>query len=218
MSDTVETPGDGETLTDDPTRLTLVSSERVFEGKVWDLRRDVVEYGDSEITREYVDHPGAVAILALDDDDNVLLIKQYRHPIAARDWELPAGLLDVDGEEPLVAAQRELGEEADLEAADWTLLSEFFTSPGGSNETIRVFLARGLTAKAAFDRFDEEADLVVRWVPLDDVVHAVLTRSVTNSILGYAALAASAARAAGWSTLGDPRGPWPWHPKLHTIE
>jgi 8-oxo-dGTP pyrophosphatase MutT (NUDIX family) len=203
-------------LTDDPARQRIVSSERVFEGKVWDLRRDDFRYGDSTITREYVDHPGAVAILALDDAGQVLLIKQYRHPIAARDWELPAGLLDVDGEAPLVGAQRELGEEADVEATEWHLLSEFFTSPGGSNETIRVFLARGLSAKDAFDRFDEEADLEVRWVPLDDVVDAVLRRRLTNSILGYAVLAASAARAAGWTTLGDPSSPWPWHPASRT--
>ena len=206
------TGGSAAPLTDDRADQHIVSSERVFEGKVWDLRRDDFRYGDSTITREYVDHPGAVAILALDDDGRVLLIKQYRHPIAARDWELPAGLLDVDGEAPLVGAQRELGEEADLEAAEWHLLSEFFTSPGGSNESIRVFLARGLSAKDAFARFDEEADLEVRWVPLDDIVDAVLHRNVTNSILGYAVLAAAAARSVGWSTLGDPSAPWPWHP------
>ena len=201
-------------LVDEATPETIVSSDVVFEGHIWNLRRDTFEYGDQQITREYVDHPGAVAILALDDAGKVLLIKQYRHPIAARDWELPAGLLDVDGESPLLGAQRELAEEADLEATDWALLSEFFTSPGGSNETIRVFLARGLSATAtAFDRFDEEAELETRWVDLDDIVDAVLDRSVTNSILGIAALAASAARARDWSTLGDPNAPWPWHPK-----
>ena len=203
-------------LADDPTTMPVVSSDRVFEGKVWDLRRDVVRYGDGEITREYVDHTGAVAILALDEEDRVLLIKQYRHPIASRDWELPAGLLDVDGESPLVSAQRELAEEADIEATDWRLLCEFFTSPGGSNETIRVFLARGLTATDPFDRFAEEADLEVRWAPLADVVDAVLQRSVSNSILGYAALAAAASKARGWSTLGDPEEPWDRHPKLRS--
>ena len=202
-------------LRDDPTDETVLSSETVFEGKIWDVKRDVVQYGDAEMTREYLDHPGAVAILALDDDDNALLIKQYRHPIAARDWELPAGILDVRGESPVDAARRELGEETDLEASTWHLLSEFFTSPGGSNETLRVYLARGITATATpFDRFDEEAELETRWVPLDDVVQAVLERRVTNSILTIAVLAASVSRSRGWSTLGDPEQGWPWHPRL----
>ena len=202
-------------LHDEPTPETVISSERVFEGRVWDLRRDEFEYRGSRITREYVDHPGAVAILALDDAGRVLLIKQYRHPIAARDWELPAGLLDIDGEPPVAAAKRELAEEADLEATDWGLLVEFFTTPGGSNESIRVFLARGLSATAEpFDRFDEEAEMETRWVDLDVIVDAVLGRSVTNSILSIAALAAAAARAKGWATLGDPDEAWPWHPKL----
>lgn len=202
-----------EALADDPTPQTILSSDVLFDGAVWDIRRDHFEYSGSSITREYVDHPGAVAILALDENDRVLLIKQYRHPIAARDWELPAGLLDEEGEAPVAAAMRELAEEADLEATDWSLLAEFFTSPGGSNETIRVFLARGLTATTPFARFDEEADLETRWVPLDDIVDAVLNRHVTNSILGFAVLAAAAAKLRDWAPLGDPHGPWPWHPK-----
>ncbi len=200
-------------LRDEPAAHDVSSSDVVFEGKIWDVRRDVFRHGDSDLTREYLDHPGAVAILALDDDDNALLIRQYRHPIAARDWELPAGLLDMDGERPLDGARRELAEEADVAAADWRLLAEFFTSPGGSNESIRVYLARGVTATSAFDRVAEEAELETRWVPLDDVVTAVLERRVTNSILSIAALAAHAARARGWSTLGDPDSDWPWHPR-----
>lgn len=204
-----------DALRDDPTPQQIVSSDRVFEGIVWDLKRDVFEYGGDQITREYVDHPGAVAILALDDNDDVLLIKQYRHPIGARDWELPAGLLDKAGEAPVDAARRELGEEADLEAEHWHLLTEFFTSPGGSNETLRVYLARGISTTAgAFARFDEEAEIETRWVALDDVVTAVLERRLTNSILSIAALAASASRARDWSTLGDPNAGWPWHPRL----
>ncbi|HEV7956429.1 MAG TPA: NUDIX hydrolase [Marisediminicola sp.] len=215
MSEPVDSSSGESTLADEPTPETIISSDRVFDGAVWDLRRDTFVYGDSQITREYVDHPGAVAILAMDDAGQVLLIKQYRHPIAARDWELPAGLLDVDGESPLLAAKRELAEEADLEATDWSLLGEFFSSPGGSNETIRIFLARGLSATAeAFDRFDEEAELEIRWVMLDDIVDAVLARAVTNSILGFAALAASVSRSRGWSTLADPNAAWPWHPRL----
>jgi len=194
-----------EPLHDDPVEPDVVSSERVYEGRVWDLRRDVVRLADGEITREYVDHSGAVAILALDDDDRVLLIKQYRHPVRTRDWELPAGLLDVDGEAPLDAAKRELAEEVDLEADRWHLLTRFHTSPGGSDELLLVYLARGVRpTSAAFDRVEEEADLETRWVPLDDVVEAVLTRSVANGILALSVLAASAQRAAGWRHLGAP--------------
>lgn len=197
-------------LSDDVLPVRVVSSEQVFEGKVWDIRRDTVEYGDSEITREYVDHTGAVAVLALDDDGRVLLIKQYRHPIGLRDWEIPAGLLDIHGENALIGAKRELAEEVDLDAAEWHLLSDFYSSPGGSNEAIRIYLARGLTATSApFDRTEEELDIEKRWVPLDEVVDAVLARTISNSILTIAALAAQAARAKGWSTLGDPETPWP---------
>ena len=203
-----------EQLQDDRAPQEIVASDTVFHGMVWNVRRDRFGYGDTEITREYIDHPGAVAVLALDDDDRVLLIKQYRHPIAARDWELPAGLLDLQGESPLVGAKRELAEEADLQASDWRLLSEFFTSPGGSNEAIRIYLARGVTATAhPFARYDEEADIEVRWVPLDEVVDAVLTRRIRNPILSMAALAAHTARATGFEQLGDAEEPWPWHPK-----
>lgn len=202
-------------LRDDPAPQTITSSETVFAGAVWGVRRESFDYSGTSITREYLDHPGAVAILALDDDGRVLLIKQYRHPIAARDWELPAGLLDEAGEAPVDGAIRELAEEADLTATRWDLLAEFFSSPGGSNESIRIFLARGLAATPhPFARFDEEAEMETRWVDLDEVVEAVLTRSVTNSILGFAVLAAAASRARGWDTLGDPRAAWPWHPKL----
>ena len=115
--------------------LPVAERETVFEGRIWDVRRDTLAYGDqgAPIVREYVEHTGAVAVLALDDDERVLLIKQYRHPIRARDWEIPAGLLDVAHESPLEAAQRELAEEADLVAADWAVLADYFTTPGGSS-------------------------------------------------------------------------------------
>jgi 8-oxo-dGTP pyrophosphatase MutT (NUDIX family) len=197
-------------LRDDPFPVTVVSSETVFTGAVWNIRRDVVEYGDGRITREYMDHTGAVAILALDEKGRVLLIKQYRHPIGQRDWEIPAGLLDKHGEDPLAGAQRELAEEVDLVAGRWDLLSDFNSSPGGSNEVIRVYLARELTpSPRSFERTEEELDIEKRWVDLDDVVTAALERTIGNSILTIAALAAAAGRARGWSTLGDAHSPWP---------
>lgn len=191
----------------------VTASEVVFDGKIWDIRRDTFGYNGSAIKREYVDHSGAVAVLALDEQDRVLLIKQYRHPVRAREWELPAGLLDVDGEEPAVAASRELAEETDVAASEWNVLAEFYTSPGGSSEAIRIFLARGLsTIDDAFDRTDEEADLEVRWVALDDCVDAVLARRVQNPTLVLGVLAAHAARARGWDTLAPADAPWPRHP------
>ncbi|MGH3703909.1 MAG: NUDIX domain-containing protein [Agromyces sp.] len=202
--------GRREPLADERVEVPVVSSERVFEGRVWDIRRDAFDFGGETIVREYMDHTGAVGVLALDDEDRVLLIKQYRHPVRMRDWEIPAGLLDVDGEPPLAAAKRELAEEADLEASDWAVLSDFATSPGGSDELIRVYLARGLAATAeAFAREGEEADIETRWVPLDECVDAVLDRRIRNAPLAIAVLAASAARARGWSSLGAADAAWP---------
>jgi len=179
-------------LADDATPRPVKESNVVFEGRVWNVRRDVFDYNGAEMVRDYVDHPGAVAILALDDDGRALLIKQYRHPIAMREWELPAGLLDIEHEDPLTAAQRELAEEVDLQAAEWSELVSFHTTPGGSNETLRIYLARGLSATDTFARSEEEADIELRWAPLDEIVTAILAGGVRNSILMIAVLAAHA--------------------------
>ena len=128
----------------------VLDSQRLFTGRVISLRTDEVRMSDGSVsTREIVEHPGAVAIVALDDDDNVVLVRQYRHPVGEYVVELPAGLLDVDGESALAAAQRELFEEAALTASDWDLLVDLLPSPGMSDEAIRVFLARGLRRCAA---------------------------------------------------------------------
>ena len=200
-------------LSDDLVNPEIIASDPVFQGRVWDIRQDTFVLDGHHITREYMDHTGAVAVLALDERDRVLLIKQYRHPVRMRDWELPAGLLDIHGESPLLAAQRELAEEADLVAETWDLLSEFMTSPGGSNEVLRIYLARGVSAAhEVFARTEEEAGIELRWVPLDEVVDGVLSRDLQNSILAIAALSAAAGRERGWETLGDPNAPWPRHP------
>lgn len=172
----------------------VTSSERIFEGRVWDVRRDEFTFAGHTIAREYVDHPGAVAVLAIDDQDRVLLINQYRHPIGLKDWELPAGLLDVEGEPPLDTARRELAEETDLSAERWSELLTFHTSPGGSNETLHIFEARGLLPTEPFARTEEEAEIVKRWVPLDEAADAVLEGRLSNSILIIAVLAAHARR------------------------
>lgn len=173
----------------------VVRSDVAFAGKVWDIRSDLLEFGGSTFVREYTSHTGAVAVLAIDADERILLINQYRHPIRTRDWELPAGLLDVEGEEPLLAGQRELAEEADLVAARWTRLASFHTSPGGSDEIIHLYEARDLAAAPhAHDRTDEEAEIVLRWVALDEALEAVLDGRLHNAPLMIAVLAAHARR------------------------
>lgn len=207
-------------IEDEPAPTPLNSSALRMQGHVWDVRRDSFDYNGAEIVRDYVEHPGAVAVLALDDQDRVLLIQQYRHPVRMREWELPAGLLDVDGEHAYIGAQRELAEETDVVAAEWNVLTEFYTSPGGSNEVIRIYLARGLApAPAVFERTEEEADMITRWVSLDDCVDAVLARRVQNPSLVVGVLAAAAARARGWASLGPADLPWPRHPSNwdHTV-
>ncbi len=182
-------------LRDSPDPARVLDSATVFDGVVWDVIRETVEFGGGSITREFVKHPGAVAILAVDDRERVLLINQYRQPIRTRNWEIPAGLLDVEGEPPLLAAQRELAEEADLVAADWSDPVTFHTSPGGSDEVIHLFEARGLSAApAVHDRTDEEAEIVLRWVPLDEAIDAALDGRIHNAILMIAVLAARARR------------------------
>lgn len=181
-----------QSLRDEPFEPEVLDSDLVYRGRVWDVRSDRVRYGEGEIVRQYVDHTGAVAIVALDGEGRVLLIQQYRHPIRHRDWELPAGLLDVEGEEPLAAARRELAEEADLVAEHWEPLVSSWTTPGGNDEIIHVFLATDVSSSdAAHDREDEEADIRVAWVPLADAVSAVLDGRMRNGILAIGVLAAS---------------------------
>jgi ADP-ribose pyrophosphatase len=201
-------------LEDVPEHPRILERRTLHDGRVWDVLTETFQYNGSAITREVVDHPGAVAVLALDDEGRVLLIRQYRHPVRSRDWEIPAGLLDVDEEPPLEAAQRELAEEADLKADRWDVLADFMNSPGGSNEMIRVYLARDVSEVPAFERSDEEADIEVRWVPLDEVVDAVLARRVQSPSLAIGVLAAVAARARDWSTLAPADTPWVRHPRV----
>jgi ADP-ribose pyrophosphatase len=185
--------GSAGTLADEAFRAKVLASETVFDGTVWNVNRDRFEFAGGELVREYQVHPGAVAVLAEDAAGRVLIIKQYRHPIGHRDWELPAGLLDEAGESPLDAAKRELAEEADLQAEEWSVLSEFFSSPGGSSEAITVYRARGLSPTAErFARTGEEAEIQLRWVPLPEVVAAVLDGRLRNSILTIAVLVAHA--------------------------
>lgn len=185
-------PSAAESLRDEPVEAEVVSSDLVYEGRVWDVRNDRVQYGDEQIVRQYVDHPGAVAVVALDDDERVVLIQQYRHPIRHRDWEIPAGLLDVAGEPPIDTARRELAEEVDLVAATIEPLLSIFTTPGGNDEIVHIFLARDLTAAPhPHAREQEEADIRVEWIALADAVDAVLAGRMRNGILAAGVLAAA---------------------------
>ncbi|WP_179559599.1 NUDIX hydrolase [Microbacterium sp. AK009] len=177
-------------LADDPVTPHVASAERVYTGRVWNVQRDVVRYAGDELVREYVAHPGAAAVVALDAEDRVILIQQYRHPIRHRDWEIPAGLLDVEGEPPLATAKRELAEEVDLVAEQWDPLVSIFTTPGGNDEVVHLFLARGLSAAPEVHaRGEEEADIRVEWMALADVVDAVVAGRFRNGILATGALA-----------------------------
>lgn len=203
MSDTAE-------LRDEAApEISVRESEQLVNGRVWDVRRERFDYTDGELVRDFVDHTGAVAVLALDEHERVLLIQQYRHPIAAREWELPAGLMDAPHESGLLTAKRELAEEVDLAAEHWQLLTELYTTPGGSTECIRVFLARGVRAvEHEYARTGEESDMRREWVPLDDAVTAVLERRMQNGVLVAAVLAAFAAKQRNWQTLGDANEAW----------
>jgi ADP-ribose pyrophosphatase len=193
-----------------------VDSSTIHHGLVWDVVSERVDLGEAgEVTREFVRHPGAVSVVALDDDDRVAMVQQYRHPVRMLEWELPAGLLDVEAEDPWVAAARELNEEADLVAERWHVLAEYFSSPGGMDEALRVYLARGLQAVPEGERFDrehEEMGMPVRWVPLDEAHEAVLAGRLHNPSAVIGVLAAHASRATGWRTLRAPDVPWPAHP------
>lgn len=202
-------------VTDRPERWPVETSEVVHDtGRIIAVRQDVVRspVDGAELVRDVVVHPGAVGVVALDDDDRMLLISQYRHPTGYRLFEAPAGLLDVAGEPYHEAAARELYEEGHVRAADWRVLVDAFTSPGITDESIRVYLARALTHVPDGERHvgrDEEADMSVVWAPFEDVVEAVLAGRLHNAILCLGVLAAWAARQrGGYDTLRPADAPW----------
>ena len=185
-----------------------VSSDTVFTGRVVSMRRDIVSMpGGTTSQRDVVVHPGAVGVVALQGSD-VLLVNQYRHPVARRLDELPAGLLDVAGEPALACAQRELMEEAGYEASSWHLLVDVLTSPGMTDESIRIFLARDLRPVARDVQEHEELEMTTRWVSLEAAVDAALAGTLENAACVAGVLAASAAAARDFEALRPPDAPW----------
>lgn len=183
------------------------SAQTVYAGKILALRVDDVQMpGGVVARREVVEHFGAVAVVALDDRDRVAMVYQYRHPVRRRLWEIPAGLLDVEGEAPVLTAARELHEEAGLAADNWAVLVDIVSSPGFSDESIRVFLATGLSEIGRPEAEHEEADLTVDWLPLGDAVARVLAGEIVNSIAVAGILAAHAAT--DRSALRSVDSPW----------
>jgi ADP-ribose pyrophosphatase len=182
-----------------PHEFTVLSSEEVYAGRVISLRRDTVAMpGGVESVREVVHHPGAVGIVAVDDDDRVVLLRQYRHAVADRLWELPAGLRDADGEPPVETARRELAEEVGLAAERWSLLITQHPSPGFCDELVYLYLAEGLTdigKPLEFVVEHEEADMTVERIPLADAVQQVFDGTIRNSLAVIGLLAAAQVRA-----------------------
>ncbi|MFB7655518.1 MULTISPECIES: NUDIX domain-containing protein [unclassified Streptomyces] len=206
----------GSTIKDTPEEWQVRGTETPFRGKKTSVRTDDVVMPDgSVVTRDYQVHPGSVAVLALDGEGRVLVIRQYRHPVREKLWEIPAGLLDVPGENPLHAAQRELYEEAHVKAEDWRVLTDVYTTPGGCDEAVRIFLARNLS-EAEGERFeveDEEADMELARVPVADLVRGVLAGDLHNNCLVVGVLSLIAAeRGDGLDALRPAEAPWPARP------
>ena len=167
------------------------SSETLYTGKIFALRSDRVRMpGGTIAVREVVEHYGAVAIVALDESNNIPMVYQYRHTFRRRLWELPAGLLDVAGEPPHLTAARELKEEVGLEARIWRVLVDLNTAPGFSDESVRVYLATELSEVDRPEAHNEEADMTMRWIPIVEAVRLVLGGEVLNSIAVAGILAA----------------------------
>ena len=194
-----------------------MSSQLLHSGKIFALRRDeVLMPGGAIATRDVVEHFGAVAVVALDAQGRIPLIYQYRHALGRRLWELPAGLLDVGGEPAHQTAGRELVEEAGLTATTWQVLVDLDSTPGFSDESVRVYLATGLTEVDRPEARDEEADLTLEWYPLAEAARMVFSGEIVNAIAVAGILAAFVHRAAhsqGFAELRTLDAEWVDRPK-----
>ena len=188
----------------------VVASEPLLKTWLISVRNDRVQLPDDHFAeRTVVTHPGAVAVLALDDAQRVLMIRQYRHPVGRELWEIPAGLRDVGGESPLQTGQRELLEETGYRAREWHTLVDYFSSPGFSTERLRVFLARGIerAEDSGYVRADEEKYIVADWVPLAEAVRLALAGNLHSGPAIAGVLAGYAASIQGFSGLRPAAAP-----------
>lgn len=193
-------------------RYPVRATRQRFTGRVFEVVTDTVGMPDGrDADRDLVHHTGAVGVVALDSDGRVALVRQYRHPVRQMLWELPAGLLDVPGEKPLPAAQRELAEEAGLTASRWDLLLDLHTSPGYSDETIRIYLARDVSPAQHTGHVPtaEEIELSVAWLDLDEAITMATRGEITNAAAVAGLLAAGHARRTGWVGLRSVEASWP---------
>jgi 8-oxo-dGDP phosphatase len=195
----------------------VVASKEQFAGPVFRVVSDEVMMPEgTTAVRDYMVHIGAVGAVALDHEGRVLLVRQYRHPVRRTLWELPAGLLDVHGEPAVETAKRELWEEADLRAERWDVLVDLLTTPGCSDEAIRIYLARDVTAvphDERHTRFAEEHTMTTEWVPLDTAVELALAGEMENAACVAGVLAAARARDNGFAGLRHADAPWPARPQ-----
>jgi 8-oxo-dGTP pyrophosphatase MutT (NUDIX family) len=189
----------------DPHVYEVLSRTEQFASKVFRIVTDEVAMPGGRIARrDYMMHLGAVGVVAIEENagrEQIVLVRQYRHPVGRQLWELPAGLIDVDGEPLDRAALRELEEEADLTAARMEPFMDVHVSPGCSNERIRLFLARELSpvpAERRHERHDEEANMITRLVDLDEAVAMALRGEITNAACLVGVFAAARARDLGW--------------------
>ncbi|MFI6871671.1 NUDIX domain-containing protein [Nocardia sp. NPDC050406] len=190
----------------------VVDSRTVYAGAILALRLDEVAMPGGRVAeREVIEHHPAVAVVALEGDDTVVLINQYRHPVGRRLLELPAGLLDKPGEDPLEAARRELAEETGLAAHDWSVLVDVALSPGFTDEALRIYLATDLYETDRPTPELEEADIEIVRMPLDEAVRKALAGEITNATAVAGVLALVTARASG-APLRPADAPWPGMP------
>ncbi|MFC0580789.1 NUDIX domain-containing protein [Micrococcoides hystricis] len=187
---------DPQTVRDEIHDVPVHSTETVFTGAVWDVHADEFDYtseaGTQKLRREYVRHTGSVAIAAVNENNELLLIQQYRHPVGQKLWEIPAGLLDHEGEDMLQAAQRELAEESDLVADTWHILIDCYTSPGGQTESCRIYLATDLKKvpeEQRHDREGEEIDMQTAWIELAQAEELVYAGKLHNPFTVMSVLA-----------------------------
>jgi 8-oxo-dGDP phosphatase len=193
----------------------VAATEPLLKHWLLTVRSDKVQMPDKNFAeRTVVSHPGAVAVVTLDDAGRVLMIRQYRHPVGYQLWEIPAGLRDSAGEPPLQTASRELLEETGYRAREWHVLIDYFTSPGFTTERLRIYLARGVEQATddpghAYVRHHEEKYLIQQWVPLDEAVRLAFAGKLHNSAAITGVLAAQSAQATAFRHLRPANAPEP---------